>query len=79
VAAAVRTTVRGALRGAFRGVFRGGEPGSVGRRSYVVRLLEVFEAMGLYAATAFEFVTPDAPHRAHDPRHPGTTVTGRVS
>ncbi|MFD8303365.1 abortive phage infection protein [Streptomyces sp. NPDC059690] len=31
-------------------------------------LLGVFEAMGLYAAMAFEFVTPDAPHRADDPR-----------
>jgi hypothetical protein len=37
--------------------------------SYLVDLLEVFEAMGLYGAMAFEFVTPDAPHRAHDPRH----------
>ena len=30
--------------------------------------LAVFEAMGLYAAMAFEFVTPDAPHRDDDPR-----------
>ncbi|WOX09553.1 abortive phage infection protein [Streptomyces sp. N50] len=37
--------------------------------AYVVGLLEVFESMGLYGAMAFEFVTPDAPHRAHDPRH----------
>ncbi|XUL88014.1 abortive phage infection protein [Streptomyces galilaeus] len=37
--------------------------------AYVVDLLEVFESMGLYGAMAFEFVTPDAPHRAHDPRH----------
>ncbi len=35
----------------------------------MVDLLEVFESMGLYRAMAFEFVTPDAPHRAHDPRH----------
>jgi hypothetical protein len=37
--------------------------------AYVVDLLEVFESMNLYGAMAFEFVTPDAPHRAHDPRH----------
>lgn len=37
--------------------------------AYVVGLLEVFESMGLYGAMAFEFVTPDAPHRADDPRH----------
>ncbi|MEU1514572.1 abortive phage infection protein [Streptomyces sp. NPDC005811] len=36
---------------------------------HVVSLLRVFESMGLYAAMAFEFVTPDAPHRADDPRH----------
>ncbi|SED47901.1 hypothetical protein SAMN05216489_03561 [Streptomyces sp. 3213] len=37
--------------------------------AYVADLLEVFESMGLYGAMAFEFVTPDAPHRPHDPRH----------
>ncbi|MFG2577093.1 abortive phage infection protein [Streptomyces sp. NPDC048481] len=36
---------------------------------YVSRLLDVFESMGLYAAMAFEFVTPDAPHRPDDPVH----------
>ncbi|MBT2419989.1 abortive phage infection protein [Streptomyces sp. ISL-22] len=35
----------------------------------LVDLLEVFETMGLYAAMAFEFVTPDAPHRPDDRRH----------
>ncbi|MEV0734745.1 abortive phage infection protein [Streptomyces sp. NPDC050549] len=37
--------------------------------AYAAALLEVFESMDLYGAMAFEFVTPDAPHRAHDPRH----------
>ncbi|MFJ9627984.1 abortive phage infection protein [Streptomyces sp. NPDC101175] len=37
--------------------------------AYVADLLDVFESMGLYGAMAFEFVTPDAPHRPHDPRH----------
>jgi hypothetical protein len=45
--------------------------------AYVVDLLEVFESMGLYGAMAFEFVTPDAPHRAHDPRP--TTSTWRAT
>ncbi|MGW1894420.1 abortive phage infection protein [Streptomyces sp. NPDC002004] len=36
---------------------------------YLMDLLEVFESMGLYAAMAFEFVTPDAPHRADAPRY----------
>ncbi|WP_327312173.1 abortive phage infection protein [Streptomyces sp. NBC_01235] len=36
---------------------------------FVTALLQVFEAMGLYAAMAFEFVTPDAPHRADNPRY----------
>ncbi|MDQ0578905.1 abortive phage infection protein [Streptomyces rishiriensis] len=36
---------------------------------HLTTLLGVFEAMGLYAAMAFEFVTPDAPHRADDPRY----------
>ncbi|MFJ6082519.1 abortive phage infection protein [Streptomyces sp. NPDC092369] len=36
---------------------------------YLVDLVRVFESMGLYAAMAFEFVTPDAPHRADDPLH----------
>ncbi|WP_369169255.1 abortive phage infection protein [Streptomyces sp. R28] len=37
--------------------------------AYMVDLLEVFESMGLYAAMAFEFVTPDAPHRPDNPRY----------
>ncbi|MFD5845434.1 abortive phage infection protein [Streptomyces chartreusis] len=37
--------------------------------AYLVDLLDVFESMGLYAAMAFEFVTPDAPHRPDDPRY----------
>ncbi|MGN9758935.1 abortive phage infection protein [Streptomyces sp. SD31] len=37
--------------------------------AYMVDLLEVFESMGLYAAMAFEFVTPDAPHRPDSPRY----------
>ncbi|MFF1401735.1 abortive phage infection protein [Streptomyces sp. NPDC058294] len=36
---------------------------------WLLRLLDVFCSMGLYAAMAFEFVTPDAPHRPGDPRH----------
>jgi len=35
---------------------------------YLIQLLDVFESMGLYAAMAFEFVTPDAPHR-REPRY----------
>ncbi|MEU9479785.1 abortive phage infection protein [Streptomyces sp. NPDC048191] len=37
--------------------------------AYLVQLLDVFSSMDLYAAMAFEFVTPDAPHRPGDPRH----------
>ncbi|MFJ4786205.1 abortive phage infection protein [Streptomyces sp. NPDC088794] len=37
--------------------------------AYLVDLVRVFESMGLYAAMAFEFVTPDAPHRADNPRY----------
>ncbi|MCZ4608754.1 abortive phage infection protein, partial [Streptomyces sp. Lzd4kr] len=37
--------------------------------AYLVDLLDVFESMDLYAAMAFEFVTPDAPHRPDDPRY----------
>ncbi|MFD9003638.1 abortive phage infection protein [Streptomyces sp. NPDC059582] len=37
--------------------------------AYLVDLLAVFESMGLYAAMAFEFVTPDAPHRPDKPRY----------
>jgi hypothetical protein len=36
--------------------------------AYLTGLLDVFESMGLYAAMAFEFVTPDAPHRPDAPR-----------
>ncbi|MGC9538404.1 abortive phage infection protein [Streptomyces sp. UG1] len=37
--------------------------------AYLTDLLGVFESMGLYAAMAFEFVTPDAPHRPDSPRY----------
>jgi hypothetical protein len=37
--------------------------------AYLVDLVRVFESMGLYAAMAFEFVTPDAPHRTDNPRY----------
>ncbi|MGW3209809.1 abortive phage infection protein [Streptomyces sp. NPDC001135] len=37
--------------------------------TYLMHLLDAFSSMGLYAAMAFEFVTPDAPHRPGDPRH----------
>ncbi|MFG3013092.1 abortive phage infection protein [Streptomyces cinerochromogenes] len=37
--------------------------------AYLTQLLDVFSSMDLYAAMAFEFVTPDAPHRPDDPRH----------
>lgn len=37
--------------------------------AYLADLLDVFESMDLYAAMAFEFVTPDAPHRPDDPRY----------
>lgn len=37
--------------------------------AYLVDQLAVFESMGLYAAMAFEFVTPDAPHRTDSPRY----------
>ncbi|MFK4118720.1 abortive phage infection protein [Streptomyces longwoodensis] len=37
--------------------------------AYVADLVDVFSSMGLYAAMAFEFVTPDSPHRPDDPRH----------
>ncbi|MFJ8537602.1 abortive phage infection protein [Streptomyces sp. NPDC093591] len=37
--------------------------------AYMADLLEVFESMGLYAAMAFEFVSPDAPHRPDNPRY----------
>ncbi|MEU6765746.1 abortive phage infection protein [Streptomyces sp. NPDC046853] len=36
---------------------------------YVSELFDVFDAMGLYAAHAFEFVTPDSPHWPAEPRH----------
>ncbi|MGW8829007.1 abortive phage infection protein [Streptomyces massasporeus] len=35
---------------------------------YVGGLLDVFASMGLYAAMAFEFISPDAPHRPDAPR-----------
>ncbi|AZQ34633.1 abortive phage infection protein [Streptomyces cyaneochromogenes] len=37
--------------------------------AYLADLLDVFESMNLYAAMAFEFVTPDAPHRPDNPRY----------
>ncbi|WP_333774025.1 abortive phage infection protein [Streptomyces sp. IBSBF 3136] len=37
--------------------------------AYLTQLLDVFSSLGLYAAMAFEFVTPDAPHRPGDPLH----------
>ena len=37
--------------------------------AYLVDQLSVFESMDLYAAMAFEFVTPDAPHRTDNPRY----------
>ncbi|MEU8034029.1 abortive phage infection protein [Streptomyces sp. NPDC049099] len=37
--------------------------------AYLMQLLDAFSSMNLYAAMAFEFVTPDAPHRPGDPRH----------
>jgi hypothetical protein len=37
--------------------------------AYLTDLLDVFESMNLYAAMAFEFLTADAPHHPHDPRH----------
>ncbi|MFD9099168.1 abortive phage infection protein [Streptomyces collinus] len=37
--------------------------------AYLMRLLDVFSSLGLYAAMVFEFVTPDAPHRPGDPLH----------
>ncbi|OLZ74621.1 abortive phage infection protein [Streptomyces sp. IMTB 2501] len=37
--------------------------------TYLMQLLDAFSSMDLYAAMAFEFVTPDAPHRPGDPRH----------
>ncbi len=36
--------------------------------AYLTDLLDVFESMSLYAALVYQFVTPDAPHRA-DPRY----------
>ncbi|MEU8793447.1 abortive phage infection protein [Streptomyces sp. NPDC048643] len=37
--------------------------------AYLTDVLAAFEAAGLYAALAYTFVTRDAPHRRHDPRH----------
>lgn len=36
--------------------------------AYLLDLLEIFESMGLYSATVYDFATPDAPHRA-DPKY----------
>ncbi|ADB49531.1 hypothetical protein [Conexibacter woesei] len=35
---------------------------------YIARMLDLFESIGLHAATVYNFVTPDAPHR-RDPRY----------
>ncbi|MFJ8995737.1 abortive phage infection protein [Streptomyces sp. NPDC102279] len=37
--------------------------------AYLTDVLAAFETAGLYAAMAYTFVTRDAPHRRHDPRH----------
>ncbi|MEV6195700.1 abortive phage infection protein [Streptomyces sp. NPDC051920] len=37
--------------------------------AYLTDVLAAFEAMGLYSAMAYTFVTRDAPHRPQDPRH----------
>ncbi|MFJ2739969.1 abortive phage infection protein [Streptomyces sp. NPDC087440] len=37
--------------------------------AYLSDLLDVFESLDLYAAQAYQFVSPDAPHRPHDPQH----------
>ncbi|MGW3667125.1 abortive phage infection protein [Streptomyces sp. NPDC005141] len=37
--------------------------------AYLTDALAAFEAAGLYSAMAYTFVTRDAPHRPHDPRH----------
>jgi hypothetical protein len=37
--------------------------------AYLGDLRDVFESLGLYGALAFEFVSPDAPHRPDSPRH----------
>jgi hypothetical protein len=37
--------------------------------AYLMQLIDVFDSLGLHAAMAFEFVTPDAPHRPGDPLH----------
>ncbi|MBL1086896.1 abortive phage infection protein [Streptomyces actinomycinicus] len=37
--------------------------------TYLLQLVDAFSSLGLYAAMAYEFVTPDAPHRPGDPLH----------
>ncbi|MEU6805588.1 abortive phage infection protein [Streptomyces neyagawaensis] len=37
--------------------------------AYVTDVVAACEALGLYAAHAFTFVSPDSPHRPDDPRH----------
>ncbi|MEU4170826.1 abortive phage infection protein [Streptomyces sp. NPDC026665] len=37
--------------------------------AYLTDVLAAFEAMGLYSAMAYTFVTRDAPHSPQDPRH----------
>ncbi|MDX2935403.1 abortive phage infection protein [Streptomyces ipomoeae] len=37
--------------------------------AYVTDVLAAFEAMGLYAAHAFTFISPDSPHRPDAPRY----------
>lgn len=43
--------------------------------AYLMDVLGAFEEMGLYAAMAFTFVTPDAPHRPDDPRYDYDTAS----
>ncbi|MFF2363940.1 abortive phage infection protein [Streptomyces sp. NPDC058122] len=43
--------------------------GERAQAAYLTDVLAAFEAMGLYSAMAYTFVTRDAPHRPHDPRH----------
>ncbi|CAM5550152.1 hypothetical protein GCM10010329_26420 [Streptomyces spiroverticillatus] len=37
--------------------------------AYLTDVLDVFESLNLYAAQAYQFVVPDAPHRPYDPKH----------
>ncbi|WP_447038406.1 abortive phage infection protein [Streptomyces sp. DSM 118878] len=37
--------------------------------TYLMDVFGAFESMDLHAALVYQFVTPDEPHRPHDPRH----------